>query len=319
MEDLQPAEQPITYVGGLGEPPRRRAWPFVVLGLIPLVLALGVVVFWNPIRSLGRNAGQTIAPYSLSLVDVNWSSDQRIAGVPNTLSVVVENTDQRTADGITMHFTRLDTGWQILAAASSNTVAQVKGNSIFFPPKVAPGARTSLAVSLLPKKAMKSDIDLTLAPDHGSTAARIDLGTGQTLTTLPLTGTVRDPRESDADARLTAFYPPQMSTEEVNYWEIHVANTGPIAIKNVRLTFPILPQGFEIRPALGQGVVLPDGQTIEYNITLPPGGQSIVVMGVVSHETGHFQIPIYVFLGSSTVPLSAANGGPPVSVDVTVS
>jgi hypothetical protein len=319
MEQPQPPQEPITYVGGLGEPPKRRAWPYLALGLIPVLLVVGVIVFWNPIRSIGRSAGQTLAPYSLTLLDVNWSSHEKIRGVPNTLTIVFENADQRTADGITMNFTRLDQGWQILAAGSGNAVAQTKGKSIFFPPKVAPGARVAVAVTLLPTKAMSSEIDVTIAPDHVSSAARFDVGGGTLLTTLQLPANVREPRESDANARLTALYSPLMSTEEGTFWEIHVANTGPITINNVRLSFPTIPDGFEIRPAASQGVVLPDGQTLEYHISLPPGGQSILVMGVVSHETGHFQIPIYVFLGGSTAPLSAANGGPPLSVDVTVS
>ena len=319
MEEPQPQPEPITYVGGLGEPPKRHAWPYIALSLIPVVLAGALVVFWNPINSIGKTAGQTIAPYSLTLIDANWTSDQKIAGVPNTLSLSFANTDQRTAQGMTLRFTRLDQGWEIVNASSGNTSAQVQGTSIFFKQNLPPRTRTTISVTLLPTKPMNSEIDVTLTPDHGSTPAQVDLGDGTQLSTLKLNGNVRAPRESDADARLTALYPPEVSSGEITVWSIHVANTGPVTINNIRLSFPDIPPSFEFRIPLSQGVVLPDGATLEYHTTLPPGGQTILVVGVLPHEAGHFVIPIYVFLGASTEPLSAANGGPPVSVDLTVS
>jgi len=286
--------------------------------LIPVLLVIGVVVFWNPIRSLGRNAGKTIAPLSLTLVDIRWSSDQKIAGVPNTLALAIENSDQRTADGITLRFTRLDRAWQIVGASSGNAVAQVQGNSIFFAQGLPPHTRTTVAITLLPTKAMNSEIDLTLAPDHGNTGARLDLGNGSAVTTLKLSGNVRQPTESDADARLTALYPPDVPTGQPTFWTVHVANTGPVTINNIRLNFPDIPASFELSLP-PQGSVLADGQTVQYQVTLPPGGQTVLQMEILPHQSGHFVIPVYVFLGASTVPLSAANGGPPLNIDVTVS
>jgi len=98
VEERDQRGEDITYVGGLGESPKRNVWPFVVLGLIPVVLAATAVALWNPIRSLGRTAGETIAPYSLTLESGGWSSDQKIATVPITLSLTVSNADQRTID-----------------------------------------------------------------------------------------------------------------------------------------------------------------------------------------------------------------------------
>ncbi|HEX3630287.1 MAG TPA: hypothetical protein VHW91_07445, partial [Candidatus Dormibacteraeota bacterium] len=116
MEDQQQSDGPITYVGGLGDVPRHRAWPFLLLGIIPLLAALGAVLLWNPLRSLGRTAGDTIAPYDLVLESGGWSSDQKIATVPINLTLTVSNADQRTVDGITWRFTKLDKAWEIVGA-----------------------------------------------------------------------------------------------------------------------------------------------------------------------------------------------------------
>ena len=318
MEEQRQDQQPIVYVGGLGEPPRRHVWPYALLGFIPLAVALAVVVFWGPLRSAGRTAGETIAPYSLVLQGGGWSSDTKIATVPDTLSLTLSNADQRPVNGITWRFTKLDQAWQIVAAGSGNTAADVAGNTLFFPIAVPANGSVTFSVTMLPQKATAAEMALTIAPGRGSTPAHIQLPDGSVASTLTIDGKVRNPVESDAAARLTALYNPQPDIGTLTVWSIHVANTGPITINGIRLRFPQIPAGLDL--GVGpEGTVLADGQTVEFSTTLLPGGQTVLQLGVTPHVAGHFVIPVLVYLGKSTVPLSAANGGPPLNIDVTVS
>ena len=315
-----PTEPPVEYVGGLTDAPRPRAWPWVAFGAALVILVGAAVVLWNPIRSLGRSAGATIAPYDLTLTSAIWSSNQKISGVPLSFSLTVHNQDQRVVHGLTLRFSRLDPGWRVLGATGAESAATISGTSIFFAGVIPPGGTETLSVSLVPTRAMDSEIDLTLTPRNGgSTAARVAVPDGRILTTLALGAKVREPTDADADARLTAIYEPQVPMSEVAVWQIHVANTGPIAIKAIRLRFPAIQSSFEFSYLSSQARVLPDGETLEFPTALPPGGQTILLIGVLPRETGRFQIPVQVFLGEASEPMSAANGGPPLSIDLTVS
>ena len=311
---------PIRYVGGLTDAPRPRAWPYVALAGALVVLMAGGVLLWNPIRSIGQRAGETIAPYSLALTTARWSSAQKISGVPLDLTLTVDNTDQRTVNGLTLNFTQIDPAWKLVDASSGRSGGEIAGTSIFFADVVPPGDSATLSVTLLPTRAMDSEIDLTLTPGPSTTPARVGLASGRVLTTLALGAKVRAPTEADADARLTAIYDPQIPKGEVAVWQIHVANTGPIAIDGIRLRFPDTQSAFAFRILPTQATVLSDGRTVQFQTTLPlpPGGQTILLVGVLPSQTGHFQIPIEVFLGESTQSISAANGGPPLSIDLTV-
>ena len=318
MEQPDPPGEPVRYVGGLTDAPRPPAWPYAVLAGILVLLLAGGVLLWNPIRSLGRNAGETIAPYSLALTTARWSSTQKIAGVPVTLNLAIDNADQRTVKGLTLGFAQLDPAWQLVSASSARSDGEINGTSIFFADVIQPGGSATLSVTLLPTRAIDSEIDITLTPGPSRTAARVALASGTVLTTLPLAAKVREPTAADADARLTAIYDPQVPKETVAVWQIHVANSGPITIDGIRLRFPDTQSAFGFRILPTQATVLPDGRTVQFQTTLPPGGQTILVIGVLPHQTGHFQIPIEVFLGDATQSIAAANGGPPLSIDLTV-
>jgi hypothetical protein len=316
----QPGEpvEPVRYVGGLTDAPRPPAWPYVVLAGALVVLIVGGVLLSNPIRSIGRRAGETIAPYSLALTSARWLSDQKIAGVPVSFTLTVDNTDQRTVNGLTLNFTQIDRAWKLVSATSGRSDGEINGTSIFFADVIPPGGSATVSVALLPGSAMDSEIDFTLTPGPSTTPARVEVASS-VVTTLALSARVREPTETDADARLTAIYDPQVAKDEVAFWRIHVANTGPIAIKGIRLRLPAAaPEAFEFSYLPSQAKVLADGQTLAFPTTLPPGGQTILLVGVTPHETGHFQIPIEVFLGQATQSISAANGGPPLSLDLTV-
>ncbi len=318
MEQPDQPGEPVRYVGGLTDAPRPPAWPYVVLAGTLVLLMAGAVLLWNPIRSIGRQAGETIAPYSLALTAARWSSAQKISGVPLSLSLSVDNTDQRTVNGLTLNFTQLDRAWKLVDASSGRSNGEISGTSIFFADVIAPGDTATVSVTMLPTRAMDSEIDVTLTPGPSMTPARVTLASGRVLTTLPLGGKVREPTVADADARLTAIYDPQVQKDAVALWQIHVANSGPIAIEGIRLRFPNTQSAFEFRILPSQATVLPDGRTVQFQTTLPPGGQTILLVGVVPRQTGHFQIPIEVFLGDATESISAANGGPPLSIDLTV-
>lgn len=299
--------------------PRPRAWPYVVVAGALIFLIAGGVLLWNPIRSLGHSAGEAIAPFSLALTGFKWSSDRKIATVPLSFSLTVDNADQRTINGLTLHFTRLDSPWRLLDASSANSSGEISGTSIFFADTLPPGGSATLSIGLLPTRAMNSEIDFTFTVGSGTTPARVQLGNGSVATTLAVGAKVREPTQSDADARLTAIYDPQVKRGEVAIWQIHVANTGPITINGIRLRFPNTQSAFEFQVSASGTTILPDGRTVEFQTVLPPGGQTILLVGVIPHQTGHFQIPMLVFLGGATQPMSAANGGPPLSIDLVVS
>jgi hypothetical protein len=319
MEQPDQPGEPVRYVGGLTDAPRPPAWPYVVLSGILVLLVAGGILLWNPILSIGRRAGQTIAPYSLALTAARWSSDQKIVGVPVSISLTVDNVDQRTINGLTLRFTQIDPAWQVMGASSARFDGELSGTSIFFADVIPPGGSATLSVTLLPTRAMDSEIDVTLTPARSSTPARVTLVSGSVLTTLALGAKVRLPTVADAGARLTAIYDPQVPVGKAARWNIHVANTGPIEIMGIRFRLPANAQTyFDISYLPTQATVLPDGLTLEFATTLPPGGQTILIVQVIPKESGHFTIPIQVYLGASTLSLSAANGGPPLSIDLTV-
>ncbi len=319
MEPPDQPGEPVRYVGGLTDAPRPPAWPYVVMAGTLVLLLAGGVLLWNPIRSLGKRAGQSIAPYSLALTTATWSSTQKISGVPLSLSLAVDNTDQRTVNGLTLNFTQLDRAWKLVDASSGRSGGEINGTSIFFADVVPPGDSATMSVTLLPTSAMDSEIDFTLTPGPSMTPARITLSSGRVLTTLPLGAKVREPTEADADARLTTIYDPQIPKGQLALWQIHIANSGPITINGIRLRFPTGAQSsFAFSYLPSQARVLADGYTLYFATALPPGGQTILEVGVTPKQSGHFQIPIEVFLGEATTSISAANGGPPLSIDLTV-
>lgn len=312
------AEQQITYVGGLGEAPRGRAWPFIALGLIPALLALAVLVFWSPIRSLGRGAGKTIAPYSLALIDLSWSSDDLIATVPYDLVVKIQNTDQRAINGLTVHFTRLDPAWEIIGASSPNAHGSIDGNAVFFPNQIRPNGTLRMSITMRASAATDSDIAMSLAAGHDAGTARVDLLDGRTASLFSFSGKARTPTEDDAYARFTAIYEPLATKGNETNWRFHVTNTGPITITQIRLAFPpSMNADFDILYLPSQASELPDG-SLQYALSLPPGGQTVLETAVVPHVTGHFQFPIKVYLEKAGVPLAAPDGGPPITLDLTV-
>jgi hypothetical protein len=319
MEQPDQPGEPVRYVGGLPDAPRPPAWPYLAMAVALMVLLVGGVLLWKPIQSIGGNAGHAIAPYSLAVTNFSWSSNEKISNVPNTFNLTVDNLDQRTVSGLTMQFTLLDRAWKILSASSANSSSEINGHAIFFSDVVPQGGSMTMSVTLVASRAMDSEIDFTLTPAHASTPARVALASGSVASALSIGARVRAPTEADASARLTAIYDPQVPNGQLAFWRIHVANNGPVTINGIRLQFPVAALsdfGFSYLPS--QARVLADGLTLDFPTTLPPGGQTILVVGVTPHQSGHFQIPILVFLGRATQPMSAANGGPPLSIDFVV-
>ena len=320
MEQPDQPGEPVRYVGGLTDAPRPPAWPYVALAGVLVLLLAGGVVLWNPIRSLGRRAGETIAPYSLALTAAKWSSEQKISGVPVSLSLTVENADKRTINGLTLTFIQLDRAWAVVRSSSERSGGEIHGTSIFFGDVIPSGGSTTMSVTLLPTAAMDTEVDITLTPGQSKTPARVALPSGAAAAAIAFAAKVREPTVADADARLTAIYSPEVSVGQLSQWDVHVANVGPIEINRIRLRFPANAASFlDLTYLRSQAQVLPDGLTLDYSTKLPPGGQTILVIGVVPKQAGHFTIPLEVYLGESTLPLSAADGGPPLSIDLGVS
>jgi len=319
MEQPDKPGEPVRYVGGLNDVPRPPAWPYLALAGILVLLLAGGVVLWNPIRSLGRSAGETIAPYSLALTSARWSSEQKITGVPVRLTLTVENADQRTVNGLTLTFIQLDPGWNLVRATSERSGGEIQGTSIFFADVIPPGGSATASITLVPTRAMDTEVDITLTPGQSKSPARVGLANGTAAAAIAFAAKVREPTVADADARLTAIFNPEAPLGQLAQWNVHVANVGPIDIDRIRLRFPSNAGSYlDLTYLPPQAKLLSDGLTLEYPTTLPPGGQTILVIGVVPKQSGHFTFPILVYLGESTLPLSAADGGPPLTIDLRV-
>jgi hypothetical protein len=298
-------EPPIEYVGGLSDDtPRRRAWPFMVAAAALTLVIIAVIAFWGPIRAAGRNAGEAFAAYSISLTSARWPSEVQLTGVPSTLTMTLQNTDRRTLNGLTLRVASANPGLTVVQAAPA---AEIGGSTLFFPESIDPGKSETLSITFLAIKPMNGEIDFSLAAAHGTNPAQVLTPGGTVATELAVAAKFRSPTDADANARLVAIYPPQVTTTDSNSWVIHVTNTGPITIRSVALAFPNPPTGFQLLNASPLPTVDASGQ-LQFDVALPPGGQTTLVLDVALRQAGAFQIPAGVYLNGATTPLTLGPG-----------
>jgi hypothetical protein len=307
-------DEPIEYVGGLSDAKRPRAWPYVALAVALVLVAVGALLFRNQIAGGGRALGETVVPYSLDLTASQWSMDEKITGVPVTLTLQVQNTDRRTINGLTIRLIDLNPQ---LKLTGTRPAAEIQGTTIFFPEALAPSKAETLSITLLPGRAGDWRFGMTITPDHGTTAARVQTADGTVLTTLHARAAVRDPKPSDASAQVTARWGPEVPVGGATTWQVMLINDGPVTIPSVTLGFPEVPAGFELVDAGPQVSLLNDGR-LKFDAPMRPGAQATLTMRLVAHEAGQFQVPIDVYLGDATEPLTSAGGGPSLSIDITV-
>lgn len=307
-------DEPVEYVGGLSDAQRPRAWPYVALAVALALVAVGALLFHNQIATGGRALGETVVPYSLDLTASQWSMDEKITGVPVTLTLQVQNTDRRTINGLTIRLIDLDPQ---LKLTGTKPAAEIQGTTIFFPEPLAPSKTETLSITLLPGHAGDWRFGVTITPDHGTTAARVQTADGTVLTTLHARAAVRDPKPSDASAQVTARWGPEVPVGGATTWQVMLTNDGPVTIPSVTLGFPEVPAGFELVDAGPQVSLLDDGR-IKFGAPMRPGAQATLTMRLIAHEAGQFQVPIDVYLGDATEPLISAGGGPSLSIDITV-
>jgi hypothetical protein len=298
-------EPPVEYAGGLSEDERRpRAWPFVAAAVALAAVIIAVIVFWGPIRAAGRSAGESFASYSMSLTSAKWPSDVQLTGVPTTLAMTLQNTDRRALNGVTLRVATPNPGLTVVQAGPA---AEIGGSAIFFPVSVAPGKSETLSVTFLAVKPMNGEIDFSLAAARGTNPAQVLTPDGTVATELAIAAKFRDPTDADANARLVAIYPSQVTTSASNPWVIHVTNTGPVPIRSVSLAFANPPTGFQLLSASPIPMVQPSGQ-LQFDVTLPPGGQITLILDVALQQAGAYQIPAGVYLNGATTPLSLDPG-----------
>jgi hypothetical protein len=258
-------EPPIEYVGGLSDDaPRRPAWPFVAAVAALALVVIAVIVFWGPIGAAGRNAGESFAAYSVSLTSAKWPSDVQLTGVPTTLAITLQNTDQRTLNGLTM---RVANAYPGLTVVQAEPAAETGGAGIFFPLAVGPGKSETLSITFLAIQPMNGEIDFSLAAAHGTNPAQVTTPDGTVATELAVAAKFRDPTDADANARLVAIYPSHVTAAASNPCVIHVTNTGPIALRSVSLAFSNPPTGFQLLDASPIPTVEPSGQ-LQFDVAL---------------------------------------------------
>jgi hypothetical protein len=298
-------EPPVEYVGGRSDDgPRPRAWPFVAAAAALALVIIAVIVFWGPIRAAGHNAGESLAAYSLALTSARWPSDVQLTGVPTTLAITLQNTDQRTVNGLTLRVATANPG---LTVVQAEPAAEIDGSVIFFPQSIGPGKSETLAITFLAVSPMNGEFDFSLDAAHGTNPAQVLTPDGTVATELAVAAKFRDPTDADANARLVAIYPSQVTTAASNTWVIHVTNTGPIAIRSVSLAFPNPPTGFQLLNASPLPTVEPSGE-LQFDVALPPGAQTSLILEVALHQAGAFEIPAGVYLNGGTTPLTLAPG-----------
>ena len=308
-------EEPVEYVGGLPDAGRPRAWPYLALAAALTVLVAGGLIFRSSILAAGHAFGEAFVPYSLILTAAQWSSDDKLTGIPVTLSLQIQNADPRTVNGLTVHLVKLSPQLQLVTAKPD---ADINGTTLFFPQSLAPSKAETLSITFLPLRAGDWRFSVTVTPGRGTTSARVQTPEGTVATSLAAAASVRNPNPSDASAQLQASWSPQVAVGSTSTWQIQLTNDGPIAIPTVSLGFPAASSGFEIVAAGPRASVLPDGR-LRFVTNLPPGGQATVAMRVVAHAAGLFNVPILVYLGEATEPVPSSAGGPSVTLAIAVS
>src|SRR2546430_14897554 len=91
--------EPIEWVGGQPEGPRRRRWPYALVPAALIAVLALAPLGWSSVRSTGRPLGNPMVPYSAS-VKGSWSSDDKVVGGPVGMLLPGQNTDPRHPGGM---------------------------------------------------------------------------------------------------------------------------------------------------------------------------------------------------------------------------
>jgi len=309
--------EPIEYVGGQPEAKTPRVWPYAAASaVLLLILAGALVVFWAPLRTLGRSLGNEVAPYALD-VEGKWSENEKVVGGPVAMSLTVRNADNRTIEGITLRMRGLTPGWNLLDAKPD---AEVNGESIFFSDTLRAGQSEGLEIRLLPLRAGPSTIQLTLSASHSSRPMRLNKDSQQGASNgLTATVTVRQATPADMAVRPLLVYASPVSVGSETRVDLRVENAGAVRITSVTLQFPELPGSFEVTSTDPQATVSGDGHTVRFPTKVDPGEDVSVSIRIVPHRQGKYHLTAALFLNDEAQPVRLPNGRTQFDWDETVS
>jgi hypothetical protein len=302
------------FVGGLGDVKRPSSWPFLVLaaGLVGLVLA--TVLSWGQLKTAGRAMGDALLPYSVE-ANGGWASQDIVTGSSVNLWLKIKNSDVRAINGVTVRTKKTPGHWKILGARPDG---QIKGESVFYPAVLKPGASAELVMSLLPVKAGEGNIQMTLTPGNGTMPMQVRVSSTTTTQVVVFEASPRDPTDSDAAVSLLANYDQDVAIGVPITWRIRIQNAGPVRIKSVTLNLANLPRSFEFTSAEPAAMFVGGASTVRFGEAFEPGERGVIAVSLIPHARGKFHIPVEVYLSDSAEPVAPSGGGPALTFDVNV-
>jgi len=297
--------QPVEFVGGAGDTPRPKVWPYFVLGGVLVALVTAAIVLWGPIKAAGRGVGETVSPYSITITG-GWATSDKITGVPNHLILTITNGDIRTVPGLTVQVRSVSGQWFLLSATPH---AVMDGNDAFFPDTIQNGKSETINLKLLPPlKAGVDDVHLAfLAGRSGSAIERV-VAPAQ----------VRELEPTDVNVTLTTLYDKSIPINTPAIWYIGLENTGLVATKTVKVTFVDLPDTVKIDAQSRPAVSSDNGKTLTFDDALAPGDKDVIGIQVTPSAAGTLQVTALVYIDNARDPVLLASGASPVRFIVKV-
>ncbi|TMD16385.1 MAG: hypothetical protein E6J00_00675 [Chloroflexi bacterium] len=308
-------DEPIEWVGGQPEGPRRRRWPYALVPAALIAVLALATLGWSSVRSTGRSLGNAMVPYSVS-VKGSWSSDDKVVGGPISMLLTVQNTDPRQLDGMTLRLHGLSSSWRIIGAGPS---AQISGPAIFFARALAPGKSEDLTVNLMPVRSGDSEIQLSLSVGRSTSSITMKTSATSQGTTLTAPASVREATPSDLAVQPQLLYVRDLRLGDDASWDLQVHNAGAVRITSVTVTFPGLPSSFELTTTRPSATVDPGSDSVRFAVTLDPGDGETLTVHFVPHAAGSFHVAAQLFLSDQPDPIILPSGDRAVNFDVTVS
>jgi hypothetical protein len=308
-------DEPIEWIGGQPEGPRRRRWPYALVPLA-LISLLALTAFgWTGIRSAGRAVGYAMVPYTVG-VQGSWSSQDKVVGGPLSMLLTIQNTDPRRLEGMTLRLNGLKSNWRIIGAGPS---AQVRARSIYFSQTLAPGKSENLTVNLMPLRSGDSEIQLSLMVGRGSASITMKTGATSQGQVLTAAASVRDATPSDLAVQPQLLYVRDLRIGNDASWDVQVRNAGAVRITSVTVAFPGLPSSFELTTTTPSATIDQSSDSVRFGTTLDPGDGETLTVHFTPHAAGTFHVAAQLFLSDQPDPIVLPNGDRAVNFDVTVS
>jgi hypothetical protein len=308
-------EEPIVYVGGQTDSPRRRRWPYFLLPGTLMVALVVAVVLWGPISGAARGVSDSFVPYNVN-VDGAWSTQDVVSGGPVSMLLTIENKDSRSINGVTIRLKGLSPAWRLLGAGPE---ASIRGAAIYFPRTLKPGGSEDVTIRLMPVRSGTDTVNLSFSAGQSTLPMQVRTGPNSVGTAITATATVREPTADDMSVEVQPVYDPQLTAGQPTSWDVEIQNAGAIRITSVTLGFPNLPDTFQLTSTEPPSTVSDGGRSLRFATVLDPGDATTMTVHLVPHRSGNYHVAIQLYLSDQPDPSALANGDRAIVFDVSVS